>query len=200
MTDPDLRVVRSPAVDPSETGSQDPVGPPAQPSGSFPGGPPPGGIPAPGSPPGGPQAPVPTPTPMPAPMPGPLPVQPAGPQQEPVLMAIGDIAITQNWIIAPGGSAPLAGSQWIVQDTSMTTSGTPTVAVVLAIIFFFFCLLGLLFLLMKEERVSGAVQVTVRSGSFYHVASLPVSSRGQIHQIHQMVQQAQGMAHAATPQ
>jgi hypothetical protein len=120
------------------------------------------------------------------------------PQQEPVLLAIGDISITQNWIIVPGGAAPLAGSQWIVQDTTTVTTRIPTVAVVLAIIFFLFCLLGLLFLLMKEEQVSGSMQVTVRSGSLYHVTNLPVSVRAQIFQIHGMVQQAQGMAYAAS--
>ncbi|PJN18021.1 hypothetical protein CG724_15770 [Streptomyces sp. CB02120-2] len=45
----------------------------------------------------------------------------------------------------------------------------------LAIIFFLFCLLGLLFLLMKEKRTTGYIQVTVHSGGRHHSTMIPAT-------------------------
>ena len=97
----------------------------------------------------------------------------AGP--EPFILTIGDIGVTRHWVVTPNGTAPLAGSQWIARDLTRTESRIPPWAIVLAIIFAFFCLIGLLFLLVKEAYTTGYFEVSVNSGSLYHVTQLPVS-------------------------
>jgi hypothetical protein len=115
--------------------------------------------------------------------------QPAG-----YILSIGDIGITPQLIVTPNGSAPLAGSQWIAMDMSRTESKIPTWAIVLAIIFAFACLLGLFFLLVKETRTTGYVEISVRSGDLYHRTQLPVSSPEAVAQVRQLVGQAQSLA------
>lgn len=122
------------------------------------------------------------------------------PAQDPILFSIGDIGIGRAWIVTPNGSAPLAGSHWISQDHSRVEHAIPAYAIVLAVILAFACLLGLLFLLIKEERTSGYVDVTVRSGNLYHVTQLPVRRPADVHYIRGLVHQAQSMAaQAASP-
>ncbi|WP_157537166.1 hypothetical protein [Kitasatospora azatica] len=41
-------------------------------------------------------------------------------------------------------------------------------------------MIGLLFLLMKEKKTTGHVQVTVSGGGRYHTTSIPVSSPEQV--------------------
>jgi hypothetical protein len=41
-------------------------------------------------------------------------------------------------------------------------------------------LLGLLFLLVKEERTVGSVQVVVQGRGFLHTVQLPVANRAQV--------------------
>lgn len=118
-------------------------------------------------------------------------VQPA---QDPILFSIGDIGVGQAWIVTPNGSAPLAGSQWLTNDNSYVERTIPTYAIVLAVILAFACLLGLLFLLVKEERRVGYVDVSVRSGNLYHVTQLPVRSPADIHHVLDLVHRAQTMA------
>jgi hypothetical protein len=105
--------------------------------------------------------------------------------------------VTRNWVVTPNGNAPLAGSRWIVLDQSRTERKIPTWAIVLAIIFALLCLIGLLFLLVKEDRTTGYVEVTVMSGSLTHVTQIPVRSEREIAQIRQRVHQAQTLAAAA---
>ena len=126
----------------------------------------------------------------------PLPVDPApGSAGEPVLTTIGDIAITQNTVITPGGRFPIRGTVWTVTDMTRTERTTPTWAVVTAILVSVWtCLLGLLFLLAKEERTSGHVQVTVQGHGHYHATSIPVSHRGLPMQINRLVDYARGLA------
>jgi hypothetical protein len=112
----------------------------------------------------------------------------------PFILTIGDIGVTPELIVTPNGSAPLAGSQWLATDMTRTESKIPTVAIVLAVIFAFACLLGLLFLLMKEEKTTGYVDVTVRSADLYHRTQLPISSPLQVAQVRQLVAQAQALA------
>lgn len=116
--------------------------------------------------------------------------------QEPVLLWIGDIGVTQHWVVTPNGAAPLAGSQWIVRDGTRVEERIPPYAIVLAILFALACLLGLLFLLMKERHVVGFVEVTVRSGGVYHVAQIPARMPGEIDGVRRLVHQAQSMAYA----
>ena len=45
-----------------------------------------------------------------------------------------------------------------------------------AVLFFLFCLLGLLFLLVEEERTTGSVQITVSAPDLLHVTQIPVAA------------------------
>ena len=112
------------------------------------------------------------------------------------MLWIGDIGVTQHWVVTPNGTAPLAGSQWIMRDGTRLEERIPAFAIVLAVIFAFACLLGLLFLLIKERTMVGYVEVTVRSGSVYHVAQLPARQPAQIDGVRYLVHQAQSMAYA----
>lgn len=110
------------------------------------------------------------------------------------LLTIGDIGITPNYVVTPNGTAPLAGSRWIIRDNTITSSRIPAYAIVLAVIFALFCLLGLLFLLIKEQSTQGYVEVSVRSGNTYHVTQLPIHNLAQVQQIRADVAQAQSLA------
>lgn len=109
-----------------------------------------------------------------------MPVPPAGasetPTPAPPLVTIGDITVTKTSVITPVGSIPLAKAQFNFSDMSRTERVTPAWAIVLAIIGFFFFLLGLLFLLAKEERTTGGVQVLVTGPGFMHTFQTPVNN------------------------
>lgn len=179
------------------TGGPDDHTEPTRPFGPMGGGPP-GGPPPPGPGPGHELAPTTNQAPYGMPAPAPAPASGAA-QQDPILLWIGDIGVSQHWVVTPNGSAPLAGSQWIVTDRTHTEERIPGVAIVLAIIFFVFCLLGLLFLLMKERRVTGYAEVTVRSGNVYHLTQLPVRNPIDVEYARRLVHQAQSMAYAQGP-
>ncbi|MEW2398620.1 hypothetical protein [Streptomyces sp. NPDC046862] len=89
------------------------------------------------------------------------------------LLAIGDITVMSDQIVTPAGPLPLRGAVWNATDMSHTEEKIPTVAIVLAIIFFIFCLLGLFFLLMKERRTTGFIQITVTSAGRHHSTMIP---------------------------
>jgi len=124
-----------------------------------------------------------------------VPPIPGPPEQ--ILLSIGDIGVSPSWVVTPNGSAPLAGSQWIVQDRTFTQRSIPAYAIVLAVVFAFACLLGLLFLLIREDRVTGYVEVSVRSGNLFHVTQLPAQSPQAVLYARQLVAQAQSMTAAA---
>jgi hypothetical protein len=113
-----------------------------------------------------------------------------GPPQLPTLITIGDIAVTPEHVVTPYGRFPIGQVYWTLTDQSRTTSRIPTVAIVLAIVFFLFCLLGLLFLLMKEERTEGWVQVGVQGPGLFHAVQLPVSSPNDVARYQDMVNYA----------
>lgn len=92
---------------------------------------------------------------------------------EPYVASVADIGVTQHWVVTPRGTAPLAGSEWWLTDRGAWTQQIPVWAIVLAIVLF---PLGLLFLLVKETKWSGWLEVTVRSGALVYVAALPVPS------------------------
>jgi hypothetical protein len=106
--------------------------------------------------------------------------QPTDSVPGPPLVTIGDIVCTQTQVITPSGTRPLASVTWSFTDMSRTSRNIPAWAIVCAVIFFVFCLLGLLFLLAKEDRTEGAVQVVVQGQGFIHHLQLPVGSVGQI--------------------
>ncbi|MFI9120300.1 hypothetical protein ACIGW0_13010 [Streptomyces bikiniensis] len=112
------------------------------------------------------------------PVPQQFPPAPAG--AAPVL-ALGDITVVGDQIITPAGSMPLKGAVWNAMDMSRTEEKIPTVAIVLAIVFALLCLVGLLFLLMKEKKTTGFIQVTVTSGGRHHATMIPATGPDTIH-------------------
>lgn len=103
-----------------------------------------------------------------------LPVPQGAPGQGGVpMLSIGDITVMSESIVTPSGTMPLKGAVWTATDMSRTEEKIPTHAVVLAIVFALFCLIGLLFLLMKEKRTTGFIQVTVVSGGRHHSTMIP---------------------------
>ncbi|WP_116244692.1 hypothetical protein [Nocardiopsis sp. FIRDI 009] len=123
--------------------------------------------------------------------------QPPVPQvpDEAPLLTIGDIAITQNTVVTPAGRFPIRGTVWTVTDMSRTERNTPTWAVITAILVFWWtCLLGLLFLLVKEQKTHGHVQVTVQGHGTYHATHVPAVSPATAHQINEQVNYVRGLA------
>lgn len=110
-----------------------------------------------------------------------------------MLVSIGDIAVTSEAIVTPAGMLPLKGATWTVTDMSRTEEKMPAYAIVLAIIFFFACLLGLLFLLMKEKKTTGHVQVAVHSGGRYHATMIPATSPQTFMQVSGQVNYARSL-------
>ena len=102
----------------------------------------------------------------------PLQALPAGP----VLVTIGDISVEQQRIVTPAGVLPTHGTNWSAMDMSRTEEKIPAWAIILAIVFALACLLGLLFLLCKERRTTGFVQITVQNGNRTHNTHVGVSS------------------------
>ncbi|MFJ6568012.1 hypothetical protein ACIQNU_11340 [Streptomyces sp. NPDC091292] len=99
------------------------------------------------------------------------------------LLSLGDITVVGDQIMTPAGSLPLRGAVWNATDMSHTEERIPPHAIVLAIIFFIFCLLGLLFLLMKEKKTTGYVQVTVTSAGRHHSTMIPAHGPGAFQQV-----------------
>ncbi|MFC8171833.1 hypothetical protein ACFUJ0_11105 [Streptomyces sp. NPDC057242] len=116
-----------------------------------------------------------------------VPLAPAPQQFPPVpfgaapVLAIGDITVVGDQIVTPAGSMPLKGAVWNAMDMSRTEEKIPTVAIVLAVVFTLLCLVGLLFLLMKEKRTTGFIQVTVTSGGRHHATMIPATGPDTLH-------------------
>lgn len=110
-----------------------------------------------------------------------------------VLITIGDITVTPDWVITPQGRQPVGKVNWTFMDMSRTTRVVPTWAIVMTIIFALFCLIGLLFLFVREDRTGGWVQVSVEGEGFYHAAQLPVSGIGQVAEYMRMVDYARSV-------
>ncbi|WP_435594781.1 hypothetical protein [Tsukamurella tyrosinosolvens] len=115
---------------------------------------------------------------------------------DPVLVSIGDFHCTRTEIITPVGSFPVMGSQWTVTNHSVTTRAIPTWAIVMAIVgAFAVCVFSLFFLLAKEDRTQGFVQVTVvgpEGRSF--TTSVPVYSPSAVQDVYQRVDYARNLA------
>jgi hypothetical protein len=95
------------------------------------------------------------------------------PGNDPVLLSIGDISVTQTQVYVPQGQFPVHGTTWAVQDSTQVSESIPPVAIVLTILFVWLCLLGLLFLLMKQKRYTGFVTITVTGVGLYHSVQFP---------------------------
>lgn len=89
------------------------------------------------------------------------------------MLTFGDITVMNDQIVTPAGTMPLKGAVWTATDLSRTEEKIPTVAIVLAIVFALLCLIGLLFLLMKEKKTTGFIQVSVTSGGRHHSTMIP---------------------------
>jgi hypothetical protein len=109
-------------------------------------------------------------------------------------LTIGDIAITNDKVITPNGIGNLAASQWIFSDMSRTESRIPSTAIILAIVFALLCLIGLLFLLMRETKITGYAEVSVHTGNLFHKVQIPVKSQNEINNIRDLVNKAQSLA------
>ena len=111
-----------------------------------------------------------------------VPPQPQGwpsmvPRPQPqVLVVIGDIGVTADQVITPSGVFALADVSIYANDQSHVIRRTPGWAIVLAVVFALFFLIGLLFLLVKEEQISGFVNVTVEAQGRRHASMVPIRS------------------------
>ncbi|MFC5945870.1 hypothetical protein ABUL04_04840 [Micromonospora harpali] len=155
------------------------------------------------APPGpGPFSAPPGPGPYSAPPAGPYPPALAGPLGAPpygassvVAVQIGEIMVTPPEIRTPAGVLPLAGTQWHVADYWQTEQKVATWAIVCAVLgFFCLTIFSLLFLLIKETRHYGTVQVTVSNGPHQYVARIPVTDQGQVMHINNQVNYARSLS------
>jgi hypothetical protein len=119
------------------------------------------------------------------------------PGGEHMLVTIGDIGVSQSAVSTPSGSAPVGQTSFQFADMSVTREGIPTWAVVCTIVFFVFCFLGLLFLLVKEQRTEGFVQIVVQGPGLLHTAQLPVYSQQQVWDYNQRVNYARSLSATA---
>jgi len=105
-----------------------------------------------------------------------------------IRVQLGDIAVTDTQVHTPGGSYPLAGTVWGVNNQTHTVEVIPGCAIVLAV----FCLLGLLFLAIKEPRTHGSVQVTVQGPGFFHGTPTPMRNEAAVYHISNQVNWIRG--------
>lgn len=110
------------------------------------------------------------------------------------VLSIGDITVMSDSIVTPSGTMPLRGAVWTATDMSRTEERIPPVAIVLAIVFALLCLIGLLFLLMKEKRTTGFVQVTVTSGGRHHSTMIPALAADTFPMVMAQVNTARSMS------
>lgn len=111
---------------------------------------------------------------------------------EPVQVRLGDISVSDTRVQTPYGAYPLRGTTWLVTNQTYVTESIPAWAIVLAIIFFVFCLLGLLFLLVKERRLYGALQVSVQGPGLWYSTYIPVTNEPQIFHVNNSVDWIRG--------
>jgi hypothetical protein len=114
------------------------------------------------------------------------------------LVRIGDISVDQNWVWTPSGSIPTAHVTWTLQDMTRRDRVIPTNAIVLAVVFSLMtCFLGLLLLLIKEERTTGWLHVTVQGPALTHTTHLPVIDPGTVADVYARVDYARSLSAAA---
>jgi hypothetical protein len=116
------------------------------------------------------------------------------PGAEQPLVYIGDIMVSQLWVVTPTGPHRLKGVTFSAADFSLTQRKIPAWAIVLTIILIWFFLLSLLFLLAKEDYTTGTVQVTVRGVDVMYVTHIPVRSHAAVIDIQQRVAYANTLA------
>jgi len=112
-----------------------------------------------------------------------------------VLFTIGDIAVSRYWVVTPTGTIPISGTRWICRDQTHMQRVMPGYAVILAVIFMFACFLGLLFLAIREDVMTGSVEITVTGpDGFFHVTQVQARGIAQVQQLQQAAARAQHLA------
>ena len=111
-----------------------------------------------------------------------------------VLVTVGDIACTQTEVLVPEGRFPLRGTVWTSTNQVTVTRGVPTWAIVVAIVgFFLICLFSLFFLLAKEDKMQGFVQITARGAGVVHTTQVPVASQLAINDVENRLNYIRGL-------
>lgn len=119
-------------------------------------------------------------------------------QRDEVLFSVGDVAVSRYWIVTPHQAVPIQGTRWVSRENTFTQHVMPGYAVVLCVVFIVFCFLGLLALALREDRVSGTVEVTITNDDgFFHTTNIIVNDASHVAAIRQSVAHAQYLA--ATP-
>lgn len=118
-------------------------------------------------------------------------------QPDPILATVGDINLTQHWVQTPAGTFPIKGSVWTAIDRTQYQESISTAGIVLCVIFIWFCLLGALFLLMKDRKYVGYIQVTVQGNGFHYSTMIPVLHSGTGFDVNNTVNYARSLAAAA---
>jgi len=119
------------------------------------------------------------------------------PTTEEPLVTIGDILVTRSWVVTPSGTQPVGSVTWSVSDMSTTTTNIPVWAIVCTVLFVWFFLLGLLFLLVKETKTQGMVQVTVQGPGFAHFSQIPAFNPGVVQDVNSRVNYARSLTAAS---
>ena len=114
---------------------------------------------------------------------------------EPIRVQFGDISMSDHWLVTPQGTMPLAGTQVFISDMSREERFIPGWAIALAIIGALFFLLGLFFLLVKETRTTGFMQITVSNGGFTYQSAEPGTGNRatQLYELQGRANYARGM-------
>lgn len=114
-----------------------------------------------------------------------------------VIARFGTLEVTATTVYAPAGTFPLRGSVWRCFDHWRTERVIPTWAIAAAVLGFFVVpFVSLLFLLVKEHRTVGVLQVCAWDGTHQHVADLPVGNPVQAQSIERQVGYVAALARA----
>lgn len=96
-----------------------------------------------------------------------------------VLVQVGNIQATSEYLMTPAGTWPLANVNVTSVDQTAMTTYTPGWAIAMVIIFIWFFFLSLLFLLARETRVAGYVAVHVQAGAQAYTDQIPIQNDAQ---------------------
>ena len=113
------------------------------------------------------------------------------------VVVVGDIEADRHWVRTPIGVIRADQAQWSVSDQVHTQRYIPVWAVLMAIVFALLCLLGLLFLLVRDERRYYEVTVTVTGGGFAHTTRVGAHDPRVVGDIRGRVAHARALAAAA---
>ncbi len=99
------------------------------------------------------------------------------PAGAPYLAVFGPIRVTPTTVMTPTGTFPLRGSTWLAEARGYVDRVTPVWAILVALLgFMVIPFVSLLFLLVKEDRWRGYVQVGVAYGDLRYAVRLPAES------------------------